>query len=33
MDQVDEMRRTYDRRRRRVHEMLTAIDGVDCPLP
>ncbi|CAN5799433.1 pyridoxal phosphate-dependent aminotransferase [soil metagenome] len=33
MDQVDEMRRTYDRRRRRVHEMLAAIDGVTCPLP
>ena len=30
---VDEMRRTYDRRRRRIHEMLTAIPGVSCLEP
>ncbi len=33
MDQVDAMRQTYDRRRHRVHEALSAIDGVECPLP
>ncbi|MBW3604272.1 MAG: pyridoxal phosphate-dependent aminotransferase [Actinobacteria bacterium] len=33
MDQVERMRRTYDRRRRRVHEVLADIDDVACPLP
>ena len=33
LDDVAGMRRTYDRRRHRVHEMFSAIDGVRCPLP
>lgn len=33
MDQVERMRRTYDRRRRRVHEVLADIDDITCPLP
>ena len=30
---VAEMRETYDRRRRRIHEMLNDIPGVSCPEP
>ncbi|HSK91665.1 MAG TPA: pyridoxal phosphate-dependent aminotransferase [Euzebyales bacterium] len=33
LDDVVTMRGTYDRRRRKVDETLSAIDGVDCPLP
>lgn len=33
LDAVDEMRAAFDRRRRRIHEMLNAIDGVDCLEP
>lgn len=33
MDQVEQMRRTYDRRRRRVHEVLADVDDIACPLP
>ncbi|HVM13330.1 MAG TPA: pyridoxal phosphate-dependent aminotransferase [Egibacteraceae bacterium] len=33
LDDVAEMRATYDRRRRLTHDRLTAIDGVTCPLP
>jgi len=33
MDSVVEMRAAFDRRRRTMHEMLNAIDGVACPEP
>lgn len=33
MDHVAVMRQTYDQRRRMLHETLSAVDGVDCPLP
>ncbi len=33
MDSVVEMRAAFDRRRRVMHEMLNAIDGVACPEP
>jgi aspartate aminotransferase len=33
LDDVSRMRETYDRRRRRVDEALSTIDGIDCPLP
>jgi aspartate/methionine/tyrosine aminotransferase len=33
LDAVDEMRRAFDRRRRTIHSMLDAIDGVECMLP
>lgn len=33
LDEVAEMRETYDRRRRLIHDRLNAIDGVSCPLP
>jgi aspartate aminotransferase len=33
LDQIDEMRVTYDRRRRLTHERLSAIEGVECPMP
>jgi aspartate aminotransferase len=33
LDDVAVMRETYDRRRRRVGELLSMIDGVDCPSP
>ena len=33
LDEVVGMRRTYDRRRRRAHEVLSAIPDVACPLP
>jgi aspartate aminotransferase len=33
LDQVTVMRETYDRRRQRVDELLSTIDGVDCPSP
>ena len=33
LDAVAEMRSAFDRRRRRITEILDAIDGVTCPLP
>ena len=33
LDAVAEMRSHFDRRRRRMHEMLSGIDGVVCPEP
>ncbi|MCI2238828.1 pyridoxal phosphate-dependent aminotransferase [Paenibacillus sp. TRM 82003] len=33
LDAVATMRTAFDRRRRRITEMLSAIDGVECPLP
>ena len=33
LDAVAEMRGHFDRRRRKMHEMLSAIDGVQCPEP
>ena len=33
LDAVAEMRSHFDRRRRRMHEMLSSIDGVICPEP
>ncbi len=33
LDVVEEMRATYDRRRRTAHAALSAIPGVTCPLP
>jgi aspartate aminotransferase len=33
LDAVHAMRAAFDRRRRRIHELLNAIDGVSCPLP
>jgi aspartate/methionine/tyrosine aminotransferase len=33
LDEVARMRETYDRRRRRVDEALSPIDGIECPLP
>jgi aspartate aminotransferase len=33
MDVVAEMRATFDRRRRLVHERLAEVDGIMCPLP
>jgi aspartate aminotransferase len=33
LDEVAQMRATYDRRRKVAYERLNAIDGVDCPLP
>lgn len=33
LDDVARMRETYDRRRRLIHERLSAIEGVSCPLP
>jgi aspartate aminotransferase len=33
LDAVAEMRETYDRRRRLIHERLAGIKGMDCPLP
>ncbi len=33
LDDVVGMRRTYDRRRRRAHEVLSGVPGVTCPLP
>ena len=33
LDDVAHMRATYDRRRRRVHELLATIDGVHTPMP
>jgi len=33
LDAVDEMREAFDRRRRTIVEMLSAIDGVECPTP
>jgi aspartate/methionine/tyrosine aminotransferase len=33
LDEVVEMRHTYDRRRRRAHEVLSSIPDVTCPLP
>ncbi|MFB9430925.1 pyridoxal phosphate-dependent aminotransferase [Streptoalloteichus tenebrarius] len=33
LDAVAEMREAFDRRRRRIVELLAAIDGVTCPVP
>jgi aspartate/methionine/tyrosine aminotransferase len=33
LDDVERMRQTYDRRRRRVDAVFSAIDGIDCPSP
>jgi aspartate aminotransferase len=33
LDAVAEMRAAFDRRRRTIVEMLSAIDGVECPTP
>jgi len=33
LDDVETMRAEFDRRRRRIHGMLAAIDGVECLLP
>jgi len=33
LDEVAVMRATYDRRRRLTHERLSAVPGLDCPLP
>ncbi|MDD7966029.1 pyridoxal phosphate-dependent aminotransferase [Actinomycetospora lemnae] len=33
LDAVDEMRAAFDRRRRTIVELLSAIDGVECPTP
>ncbi|WP_298889792.1 pyridoxal phosphate-dependent aminotransferase [uncultured Serinicoccus sp.] len=33
LDAVEEMKLAFDRRRRRMVEMLNAIDGVECPVP
>jgi aspartate/methionine/tyrosine aminotransferase len=33
LDAVDEMRTAFDRRRRTIVEMLSAIPGVSCPTP
>jgi aspartate/methionine/tyrosine aminotransferase len=33
LDAVVEMRTAFDRRRRKMHELLSAIDGVECLLP
>jgi aspartate/methionine/tyrosine aminotransferase len=33
LDAVEEMRAAFDRRRRTIVEMLSAIDGVECPTP
>lgn len=33
LDDVADMRAAFDERRRVMHEMLSAIDGVDCPRP
>jgi aspartate/methionine/tyrosine aminotransferase len=33
LDEVEHMRQTYDRRRRKVDAAFSGIEGIDCPLP